>query len=91
MVRPEMILVAYDPQKDVYDCRVFYKEPRPENALDRFAIAAETGRILELRSDPEFILRIVAGKVAEFHAEREGISGGGGQAPGRRVFYAAEL
>ncbi|MGI8649807.1 MAG: hypothetical protein ACR2KW_05440 [Rubrobacter sp.] len=90
-VRPEMILITHDPEGLSYDCRVFYKEPRPSNVADRFAVAAEISAILELRSDQDFVLRIVAGKVAEFHEERTRIMDSGDTAPGRRVFYASEM
>ena len=89
--RPEMVLVTHDPDGRVYECRIFYKAPRPENAAERFTIAAETSAIMDLRLNQEFVLRVVAGKVAEFHEERERILSLGEPAPGRRVFYAGEM
>src|SRR4051794_19050103 len=29
IAQPEMILVSYDVAEDAYECRIFYKEPRP--------------------------------------------------------------
>lgn len=89
--RPEMILVTHDPEADAYECRVFYKEPRPERGMDRLAVEANIGAILELKSDPSPVVRTAAGKVEEFHLARMGLAKGGEPAPGRRVFYASEL
>lgn len=89
--RPEMVLITHDPDERTYECRVFYKEPRPENVVERFTVAAETSAILEMRSDQGFVLGIVAGKVAEFHEERTRIARAGNTAPGRKVFYASDI
>lgn len=89
--RPEMVLVTWDPNADSYDCRVFYKEPRPEHGMDRFSVVSETSAILELRSDPSLAVRLAAGKIEEFHRLRERSLRDGEPAPERRVFYASEL
>lgn len=94
--RPEMILVTHDPEGDgvpegSYECRIFYKGPRPEYAMDRLAVDASIGAILELKSDPSPVVRITAQKVEEFHLARARLSDGGETAPGRRVFYASDL
>lgn len=89
--RPEMILITHDPDGQTYECQVFYKEPRPDNVVDRFTVAAETSKILGLGSDRGFVLGIVATRVADFHEERVRIVGAGGTAPGRKVFYANEM
>lgn len=89
--RPEMILITHDPEAAVYECRVFYKEPRPANVVERFRLAAELPVILEMCSGHDQVLRTVAGKVAEFHEERVRIISSGDTPPGRKVFYANEL
>ncbi|QYJ16065.1 hypothetical protein Rxycam_01896 [Rubrobacter xylanophilus DSM 9941] len=90
-VRPEMVLVMYDGDRGVYECRVFYKEPRPANAMESFAIGASQEEILEFRSDPNPIVRLLAEKVEEFHQVRGKLAGDGAPAPERRVFYSSEL
>jgi hypothetical protein len=90
-VRPEMVLVVYDGNRDVYECRVFYKEPRPANAMESFVIRAAQETMLELRSDPNPIVRLLAEKVEEFHLLRGKLASDGEPAPERRVFYASEL
>ena len=60
----------------------------------RYAGSAARGAletILELRSDPDPVVRLSAEKVEEFHAVRESFSRNGALAPGRRVFYANEF
>lgn len=89
--RPEMILVAYDVREDSYDCRIFYKEPRPVGGVERVRVGGALETILELRSDPDPVVRLAAEKVEEFHATRLKLSRGGALAPGRRVFYANEF
>jgi hypothetical protein len=89
--RPEMILVIYDALGGVYECRIFYKEPRPVGGVERLDVDAGWRSILELRSDADPVIRLVAEKVEEFHTLREGLSKNGALAPGRRVFYANEL
>lgn len=90
--RPEMILVTHDPDGvGSYECRVFYKEPRPDPVMDRLSVDADLGRILELRSDPSPVVRIAAQKIEEFHLARVHLSENGETAPGRRVFYASDL
>ena len=90
-VRPEMVLVVYDGDREAYECRVFYKEPRPANAMESFSIRASQEAMLELRSDPNPIVRLLAEKVEEFHLLRGKLAGDGEPAPERRVFYASEL
>lgn len=89
--RPEMILVIHDVVRATYECRIFYKEPRPAGGLEQVSVAAAQETILELRSDPDPIVRLIAEKVEEFHAFRSKVSESGAPAPGRRVFYANEL
>ncbi len=92
--RPEMILVTHEPGDSgggSYECRIFYKEPRPEHVVDRLSVAADIGAILELGSDPSSIARVAAQKVEEFHIARTRLSDDGEAAPGRRVFYASDL
>lgn len=89
--RPEMVLVVYDETGDDYECRVFYKEPRPAWGVERFGIRASSDSILDLRSHGDPVVRRVAEKVGEFHAARQASSADGAAAPARRVFYANEL
>ena len=89
--RPEMILVTYDVDGDSYECRIFYKEPRPVGGLERVNVAASLDPILELKSHPDPNVRLASGKVEEFHALREGLVRGDEMPPSRRVFYANEL
>jgi hypothetical protein len=89
--RPEMILVIHDAVKTSYACRIFYKEPRPAGGLEQISVAAVQETILELRSDPDPIVRLIAEKVEEFHAFRSKLSDDGAAAPERRVFYSNEL
>lgn len=89
--RPEMILVTYEVREGAYECRIFYKEPRPVGGVERVSVEDDLGTILELRSDPDPVVRLVAEKVEEFHALRAKYYKDGVLAPGRRVFYANEL
>jgi hypothetical protein len=88
---PEMVLVVHDAATATYGCRVFYKEQRQAGSVEQVSVAAEPETILELRSDPDPVVRLIAEKVGEFHAFREKLIGGGEPAPGRRVFYANEF
>ena len=89
--RPEMILVIFDAAKAIYECRIFYKEPRPAGVVEQASVGATIERILELRSDADPVVRLVSEKVEEFHAFRSRLSEDGAPAPERRVFYANEL
>ena len=89
--RPEMILVSYDAEGDAYECRIFYKEPRPVGGLERVNVGADLDPILELRSHPDPNVRLASGKVEEFHALRQGFVREDELPPLRRVFYANEL
>ena len=89
--RPEMILVIYDAVKATYDCRIFYKEPRPAGVVEQASVGAILERILDLRSDPDPVVRLISEKVEEFHAFRSRLSESGAPAPERRVFFANEL
>ena len=89
--RPEMILVIYDAVKASYGCRIFYKEPRPAGVVEQVNVGAVLEKILELRSDPDPVVRLISEKVEGFHAFRSKLSEDGAPAPERRVFYANEL
>jgi hypothetical protein len=89
--RPEMILVIHDAAKAAYECRIFYKEPRPAGVLEQASVGAAIERILELRSDADPVVRLISEKVEEFHAFRCKLAEDGAPAPERRVFYANEL
>src|SRR5829696_2346144 len=89
--RPEMILIIHDAAKASYGCRIFYKAPRPAGVVEQVNVGAVLDRILELRSDPDPVVRLISEKVEEFHAFRSNLSAGGAPAPERRVFYANEL
>ena len=89
--RPEMLLIIHDDAKGSYECRVFYKEPRPVGGVEEVSVGAVLEAMLELRSDPDPIVRVISEKVEEFHALRLKLSEGGAPAPQRRVFYANEL
>ena len=91
MARPEMVLIIHDAAKASYECRIFYKEPRPARGLEQLSVGAATEAMMGLRSDPDPIVRIISEKVEEFHALRSRLSEGGAPAPERRVFYANEL
>jgi len=89
--RPEMILVVYNGRSASYECRIFYKEPRPAGVVEQLSVEAGWRAILDLRTDPDPIVRLTSEKVEEFHVLRNRFSGEGAPAPGRRVFYANEL
>lgn len=89
-VRPEMLLVVYDGRSGCYECRVFYKEPKPVWCVERLSVEAGESGARELKAHSDPVVRVVAEKVAEFHRAREA-SPAGGSVPTRRVFYANEL
>ncbi len=89
--RPEMLLIIHEDAKASYECRVFYKEPRPAGCVEEVSVVAVAEAMLELRSDPDPIVRIISEKVEEFHELRLKLSESGAPAPQRRVFYANEL
>jgi hypothetical protein len=89
--RPEMILVIHDAGSGSYECRIFYKEPRPAGGVEELRVEAGWDAILELRSDPDPVVRLTSQKVEEFHDLRGQLAKNGALAPGRRVFYANEL
>jgi hypothetical protein len=89
--RPEMILVVYDGGKATYECRIFYKGPRPAGVVEQASVGAAIERILELRSDADPVVRLISEKVEEFHVFRSKLVEDGAPAPERRVFYANEL
>ena len=89
--RPEMILVVYDGGQATYECRIFYKEPRPAGVVEQASVGAAIERILELRSDADPVVRLISEKVEEFHAFRSRLVEDGEPAPERRVFFANEL
>ena len=86
-----MILVIYDAVKATYDCRIFYKEPRPAGVVEQASVGAVLESILDLRSDRDPVVRLISEKVEEFHAFRSRLLESGTPAPERRVFYANEL
>ena len=89
--RPEMILVVYDARSASYECRIYYKEPRPAGVVEQLSVEARWRSILDLRTDPDPVVRLTSEKVEEFHVLRRKFSDEGAPAPGRRVFYANEL
>jgi hypothetical protein len=91
VARPEMILVSYDVAEDVYECRIFYKEPRPAWGLERISVGAELDPILALRSHPDPNVRLASDKAEEFHALRLRLVEQNAPPPPRRVFYQNEL
>ena len=91
MARPEMVLIVHDAAKAFYECRIFYKEPRPVGGVERLSVGAVMEAMAELRSDPDPVIRTISEKVEEFHALRSRLSENGAPAPERRVFYANEL
>lgn len=91
VVRPEMVLIVYNAAKDTYECKVFYKEPRPVAGLEDIQIEAGWKSILELRSHADQVVRLVADKVTELHTLRSNASKTGDVVPTRRVFYANEF
>ena len=91
VARPEMILVAYDVTEDAYECRIFYKEPRPVWGLERISVGAGLEPILALRSHPDPNVRLASGKAEEFHAFRLRLVEQNAPPPQRRVFYQSEF
>ncbi len=91
VARPEMILISYDVAEDVYECRIFYKEPRPAWGLERIRVEAALDPILSLRSHPDPNVRLASGKAEEFHTLRRRLVGQNAPPPLRRVFYQNEL
>ncbi len=89
--RPEMILVSYDFAQDSYECRIFYKEPRPAWGLERISVEADLDPILELRSHSDPNVRLASGKVEEFHLLRRRLVEQDALPLLRRVFYQNEL
>ena len=89
--RPEMILVIHNAVEATYECRIFYKEPRPVGVVEQVSVGAVLDRILELHSDPDPVVRLISEKIEEFHVFRSKLSEDGEPAPERRVFYANEL
>jgi hypothetical protein len=89
--RPEMILVIHDARSGSYECRIFYKEPRPAGVVEQVNVEAGWETILELRTDPDPVVRLASEKVEEFHLLRQKFAAKGMLAPGRRVFYANEF
>ena len=91
VARPEMLLVSYDGAEDAYECRIFYKEPRPAWGLERISVEAGLGPILALRSHPDPNVRLASGKAEEFHALRLRLIERNTPPPQRRVFYQNEF
>ena len=91
VARPEMILVSYDVVEDAYECRIFYKEPRPAWGLERVSVEADLESILALRSHRDPNVRLASGKIEEFYALRRRLIGQNALPPLRRVFYQNEL
>ena len=89
--RPEMILVSYDVAEDSYECRIFYKEPRPAWGLERVNVEADLEPILALRSHSDPNVRLASGKAEEFHVLRRQLVKQNAPPPLRRVFYQNEL
>lgn len=89
--RPEMVLVSYDAAEDFYECRIFYKEPRPAYGPERVGVEADLEAIMELRSHPDPNVRLACGKAEEFHALRGRCAKKGTPPPARRVYYSNEL
>jgi hypothetical protein len=89
--RPEMILISYDLTQDSYECRIFYKEPRPVWGLERISVEADLGSILALRSHSDPNVRLASGKIEEFHLLRRRLLEQDALPLLRRVFYQNEL
>ena len=91
VARPEMILVSYDVTEDAYECRIFYKEPRPAWGLERISVEADLDPILALRSHSDPNVRLASSKVEEFHVLRLRLVKQDAHPLLRRVFYQNEL
>lgn len=89
--RPEMVLIVYDGNKDCYECRIFYKEPKPVWCMERLSIEASEGVIRELKDHSDPVARVLAEKILEFHEDYRNAARSGQSASTRRVFYANEL
>jgi hypothetical protein len=89
--RPEMILVVYDAGSLSYECRIFYKEPRPVGVVEQLNVEAGWRSILDLRTDQDPVVRLASEKVEEFHVLRRKFADEDAPVPSRRVFYANEL
>jgi hypothetical protein len=89
--RPEMILVVYDGRSASYECRIFYKEPRPVGVVEQLSVEAKWRAILDLRTNSDPVVRLTSEKVEEFHVLRRKFADEGAPGPARRVFYANEL
>jgi hypothetical protein len=89
--RPEMLLISYDFTEDSYECRIFYKEPRPAWGLERISVKADLDPILALRSHSDPNVRLASGKVEEFHVLRLRLIKQDALPPLRRVFYQNDL
>ena len=91
VARPEMILVSYDVGEDAYECRIFYKEPRPAWGLERISVSADLEPILALRSHSDPNVRLASDKAEEFHVLRLRLIEQNTPPPQRRVFYQNEF
>lgn len=92
VARPEMILVAYDSSEDAYECRIFYKEPRPVYGIERIRVeAVDLDTVLALSSHSDPNVRLASCKVEEFHTLRLRLVKQNVPPPQRRVFYQNEL
>lgn len=91
IARPEMILVSYEAAEDAYECRIFYKEPRPAWGEDRINVEATLDAILALRSHPDPNVRLASDKAEEFHILRLRLVEQNALPPLRRVFYQNEF
>ncbi len=91
IARPEMILVSYEAAEGAYECRIFYKEPRPAWGEDRINVEATLDAILALRSHPDSNVRLASDKAEEFHILRLRLIEQNALPPLRRVFYQNEF
>ncbi len=91
VARPEMLLVSYDVAEDAYECRIFYKEPRPAWGIERISVEADLDHILALRSHPDPNVRLTSSKAEEFHGLRLQLVEQDALPPQRRVFYQNEF
>ena len=72
--RPEMILVIHNAGSATYECRIFYKEPRPAGVVEQLSVGAVVAGSWSLRSDPDPVVRLISEKVEEFHVLRSKLS-----------------
>ena len=91
IARPEMILISYDVAQEAYECRIFYKEPRPVWGADRISVEAALDAILALRWHPDPNVRLASNKAEEFHTLRLRLVEQNAFPPPRRVFYQNEF